>query len=160
MESHHVANQRVSSTRIREALCQGDLAMAESLLGRPYGMCGRIAHGDKRGRTIGFPTANIYLHRAVSPVEGVYAVEMSGVNTVPVAGVANVGTRPTVDGSHSLLEVHLFDFDRDIYGVHVQVSFLKKLRDEQRFESFDELQQQIRLDAVDARAFFNLSQAE
>lgn len=160
MESHHVANQRVSSTRIREALCQGDLAMAESLLGRPYGMCGRIAHGDKRGRTIGFPTANIYLHRAVSPVEGVYAVEMSGVNAVPVAGVANVGTRPTVDGSHSLLEVHLFDFDRDIYGVHVQVSFLKKLRDEQRFESFDELQQQIRLDAMDARAFFNLSQAE
>jgi riboflavin kinase/FMN adenylyltransferase len=82
---------------------------------------------------------------------------MSGVNAVPIAGVANVGTRPTVDGSHSLLEVHLFDFDRDIYGVHVQVSFLKKLRDEQRFESFDELQQQIRLDAEQARTFFRES---
>ena len=156
MESYHVGNQRVSSTRIRESLREGDLVLAESLLGRPYGMCGRIAHGDKRGRTIGFPTANIHLHRAVSPVAGVYAVAMSGVNAGPISGVANVGTRPTVDGSRSLLEVHLFDFDRDIYGAHVAVSFLKKLRDEQRFDSFDELQQQIRLDAANARMFFNL----
>jgi riboflavin kinase/FMN adenylyltransferase len=81
---------------------------------------------------------------------------MSGVNTGPIAGVANIGNRPTVDGSRSLLEVHLFDFDRDIYGAHVAVSFLKKLRDEQRFESFDDLQQQIRLDAAAARAFFDL----
>ncbi len=156
MESYNVGDQRVSSTRIREALREGDLAMAESLLGRPYGMCGRIAHGDKRGRTIGFPTANIHLHRAVSPMEGVYAVEMSGIDNAPVAGVANVGNRPTVEGGRSLLEVHLFDFDRDIYGAHVQVSFLKKLRNERRFDSLDALQQQIRLDAAGARAFFSL----
>jgi riboflavin kinase/FMN adenylyltransferase len=88
-------------------------------------------------------------------VEGVFAVEMAGIDGAPVAGVANVGSRPTVDGTRSLLEVHLFDFDRDIYGAHVAVSFLKKLRNEQRFESFAELQQQIRLDAAQARAFFN-----
>jgi len=156
MESYSVENQRVSSTRIRDALREGDLAMAESLLGRPYGMCGRIAHGDKRGRTIGFPTANIHLHRAVSPLQGVFAVEMSGINNEPVAGVANVGNRPTIESGGSLLEVHLFDFDRDIYGAHVQVSFLKKLRNEQRFDSLDALQQQIRLDASNARMFFNL----
>jgi riboflavin kinase/FMN adenylyltransferase len=152
--SFSVAGERVSSTRVREALTRGDLALAAWLLGRPYGMCGRIAHGDKRGRTIGFPTANIHLHRVASPVEGVYAVEMTGIEADPVAGVANIGNRPTVDGTRSLLEVHLFDFDRDIYGAHVGVRFLKKLRDERRFESFDELQQQIRLDAEQARAFF------
>lgn len=156
MESYSVAGRRVSSTRVREALRRGDLALAETLLGRPYGMCGRVAHGDKRGRTIGFPTANIHLHRAASPVDGVFAVEMSGIDGGPIAGVANVGSRPTVDGTRSLLEVHLFDFDRDIYGAHVAVSFLKKLRDERRFESFAELQQQIRLDAAQARTFFGL----
>jgi riboflavin kinase/FMN adenylyltransferase len=156
MESYNVAGQRVSSTRVREALCRGDLALAETLLGRHYGMCGRVAHGDKRGRTIGFPTANIHLHRTASPVEGVFAVEMTGIDAAPVAGVANVGSRPTVDGTRSLLEVHLFDFDRDIYGAHVQVGFLKKLRNEQRFDSFDELQKQIRLDAAQARTFFDL----
>jgi riboflavin kinase/FMN adenylyltransferase len=156
MESYNVAGQRVSSTLVREALSRGDLAMAETLLGRPYGMCGRVAHGDKRGRTIGFPTANIHLHRTASPVDGVFAVEMSGINSEPIAGVANVGNRPTVDGTRSLLEVHLFDFDRDIYGTHVAVCFLKKLRNEQRFDSFDELQKQIRLDVVQARTFFGL----
>ena len=156
MESYSVADQRVSSTLVREALSRGDLALAETLLGRPYGMCGRVAHGDKRGRTIGFPTANIHLHRTASPVDGVFAVEMTGIDGAPVVGVANVGNRPTVDGTRSLLEVHLFDFDRDIYGAHVAVSFLKKLRNEQRFDSFDELQKQIRLDAVQARTFFGL----
>ena len=156
MESYNVAGQRVSSTLVREALTRGDLALAETLLGRPYGMCGRVAHGDKRGRTIGFPTANIHLHRTASPVDGVFAVEMTGIDGAPVAGVANVGNRPTVDGTRSLLEVHLFDFDRDIYGAHVAVSFLKKLRNEQRFDSFPALQQQIRLDAANAREFFSL----
>jgi riboflavin kinase/FMN adenylyltransferase len=117
-------------------------------------MSGRVAHGDKRGRTIGFPTANIFLHRAKVPVDGVFAVEMRGIDSAPIAGVANVGTRPTVGGTRSLLEVHLFDFDRDIYGRHVQVSFLKKLRAERKYESFELLKQQIQLDAEQARAFF------
>ena len=154
MQTFYVGNHRVSSTRIREALNAGDLSGAEALLGRPYWMSGRIAHGDKRGRTIGFPTANIFLHRNAVPVDGVFAVDMRGIDNRPIPGVANVGTRPTVDGSRTLLEVHLFGFNRDIYGRHVQVRFLKKLRPERKFESFELLKQQIELDAEQARAFF------
>jgi riboflavin kinase/FMN adenylyltransferase len=156
MHTFSVGSARVSSTRIREALQLGDLSGAESLLGRPYSMCGRVAHGDKRGRTIGFPTANIFLHRTAVPVDGVFAVELRGVDDRPLPGVANVGTRPTVDGTRSLLEVHLFDFDREIYGCHVQVSFLKKLRPERRFDSFAQLQQQIQQDAGQARDYFSI----
>ena len=159
MHTFNIGAARVSSTRIREALRAGDLATAEALLGRSYRMSGRVAHGDKRGRTIGFPTANIFLHRAASPVDGVFAVELFGIEGEPVPGVANVGTRPTVDGTRTLLEVHLFDFDRDIYGRHVQVSFLKKLREERRFDSFEALQQQILLDAGQARDYFRQSSA-
>ena len=154
MPTFNVGNHRVSSTRIRVALNEGDFSSAEALLGRPYWMSGRVAHGDKRGRTIGFPTANIFLHRHAVPVDGVFAVEMCGIDDRPIAGVANVGTRPTIDGRRALLEVHLFDFDRDIYGRHVQVSFLKKLRPERKFESFELLKQQIERDAAQARAFF------
>ena len=121
------------------------------MLGRPYSMCGRVAHGDKRGRTIGFPTANIYLHRQNTPILGVYAVQMKGVEANPVNGVANIGTRPTVDGTRTLLEVHLFDFNKDIYGAHIEVAFVAKIRDEKRFESFEALKQQIHLDAQQAR---------
>ena len=159
MHSFNIGNVRVSSTRIRDALRTGDLATAESLLGRSYRMSGRVAHGDKRGRTIGFPTANIYLHRAASPVDGVFAVEVFGIEGEPVPGVANVGTRPTVGGTRTLLEVHLFDFDRDIYGRHVQVSFLKKLREERRYDSFEALKQQILVDAEQARDWFRKSSA-
>lgn len=148
-----IDDQRVSSTRIREALMVGDLRLVEILLGRPYCMCGHVAHGDKRGRTIGFPTANIYLQRHATPVKGVYAVRMNGLAEGPVNGVANIGTRPTVDaGTTILLEVHLFDFNREFYGEHVDVCFVEKLRDEQRFESFAALKQQILLDAEKARA--------
>ena len=154
MPTFNIGNHRVSSTRIRVALSKGDFNSAEALLGRPYWMSGRVAHGDKRGRTIGFPTANIFMHRNAAPLDGVFAVEMCGIDDRPIAGVANVGTRPTVDGSRALLEVHLFDFDRDIYGRHVQVSFLKKLRPERKFESFELLKRQIELDAEQARAFF------
>ena len=146
--------QRVSSTRIREALARGEVALAERLLGRPYSICGRIAHGDKRGRTIGFPTANIHLHRRITPLAGVYAVVMHGVEPEPLAGVANVGRRPTVNGIRDQLEVHLFDFQQDIYGCHVQVDFLVYLRPEQRFESLDALRRQIQQDACRARSFF------
>ena len=159
MHTFCVDNARVSSTRIREALQQGDLSAAEALLGRPFWMSGRVAHGDKRGRTIGFPTANIFLHRTAVPVDGVFAVEMHGVDGQPLPGVANVGTRPTVGGTRSLLEVHLFDFDRDIYGCHVRVCFLKKLRPERRFDSFDKLKLQIQQDAGQARDFFRLAQS-
>lgn len=154
MHSFQVAEQRVSSTLVRAALAAGDLERAEILLGRPYRMAGRVRHGDKRGRTIGFPTANLYLHRRATPVSGVFAVEMFGVPGEPVAGVANVGTRPTVDGTRTQLEVFLFDFNTDIYGRYVQVSFLSKLRDERRFESFDALRRQIDRDVADAREFF------
>jgi len=154
MQTFNVGGHRVSSTRVRAALQGGDLGFAESLLGRPFWMSGRVAHGDKRGRTIGFPTANIYLHRNAVPVNGVFAVEMRGIENTPLAGVANVGTRPTVGGTRALLEVHLFDFDRDIYGRHVQVSFLKKLREERKYDSFELLKRQIQLDAEQARAFF------
>jgi len=153
MHTFNVDGMRVSSTRIREALAQDDLLTAEKLLGRPYRMCGRVVHGDGRGRTIGFPTANIHLHRSSSPVSGVYAVEVFGLDKEPLAGVANVGTRPTLGGTQSRLEAHLFDFDADIYGRYVHVDFLHKLRPEQRFESLEELVAQIRKDAAEARAF-------
>ena len=155
MHSFLVGDERVSSTLVREALDAGDLARAEILLGRPYRMAGRVRHGDKRGRTIGFPTANLYVHRRATPVAGVFAVEVFGVPGEPVAGVANVGTRPTVNGTRTQLEVFLFDFDTDIYGRYVQVSFLHKLRAEQRFDSFDALRRQIDLDVAQARTFFS-----
>ncbi|GMR08126.1 MAG: bifunctional riboflavin kinase/FAD synthetase [Gammaproteobacteria bacterium] len=155
MHTFAIEDERVSSTRIRDALKEGELGLAEKLLGRVYRMCGRVAHGDKRGRLIGFPTANIHLHRNATPVQGVYAVEMFGVEHEPVQGVANVGTRPTIDGTRSLLEVHLFDFNADIYGQYVNVDFLHKLRDEEKFDSFEELKEQILKDADNARAFFS-----
>jgi len=148
--------ERVSSTRVRKALAAGDMEGAARLLGRSYAMSGRVAHGDKRGRTIGFPTAHIYLHRKVSPLSGVYVVRMSGLPGDDACGgvrygVANVGTRPTVCGSKALLETHLFDFDADIYGRHVDVAFLHHIRDERKFDDFQALKQQILLDADMAR---------
>ena len=148
--------ERISSTRVREALGRGDLEQARHLLGRPYRMQGRVGHGDKRGRTIGFPTANIDLHRRVIPLRGVYAVQVLGLREGPRPGVANIGTRPTVGGQGYRLEVHLFDFDRDIYGRHLEVEFRLKLRDEKRFASFDELRRQIALDAAAAREYLGL----
>jgi riboflavin kinase/FMN adenylyltransferase len=154
MHTFQLADSRVSSTRIRRALNAGDLKLAETLLGRPYRMSGRVAHGDKRGRTIGFPTANIHLHRKNSPLNGVFAIQMFGIKGEPVKGVANVGVRPTVDGKKAVLEVHLFDFSADIYGQHVQVNFLFKVRDEQRFNSLEELKLQIEKDCDAAKRFF------
>jgi riboflavin kinase/FMN adenylyltransferase len=154
MHTFSLDGGRVSSTRIREALQAGNLSLAAQMLGRPYRMSGRVAHGNRLGRTIGFPTANIFLHRKKTPVDGVFAVEMFGIEGEPVQGVANVGTRPTVDGTRSLLEVHLFDFSAEIYGRHVHVDFLHRIREERRFDSFDALKEQILLDAGQARAFF------
>ncbi|CAK0739808.1 bifunctional riboflavin kinase/FMN adenylyltransferase [Gammaproteobacteria bacterium] len=154
LHTFRIDHERVSSTRVREALTLGDLDSAEKLLGRPYRMAGRVAHGDKRGRLIGFPTANLFLHRHATPLSGVYAVEMFGIPGEPRPGVANIGMRPTVGGTQALLEVHLFDFCGDLYGRHVEIDFLRKLRDERRFSSFEELRTQILIDAEEAKAFF------
>lgn len=154
MNTFSIDNIRVSSTRIRQALEEGDIMSAEKLLGRPYRMSGRVAHGDKRGRTMGFPTANIHLHRCKVPLNGVYAVQLFGVKGEPVKGVANVGVRPTVGADKALLEVHLFDFNDDIYGEHVQVHFLHKLRNEQKFSGLDALIKQIHQDCDDAKDYF------
>lgn len=154
MHTFVLDGERVSSTRVRSALAAGDLNAAEKLLGRIYRMSGRVAHGDKKGRTIGFPTANIHLHRINTPLRGVFAVQLFGLEGEPLCGVANLGTRPTVGGMKTLLEVHLFDFEGDIYGRHVHVNFLHRLRDERRFDSFDALRAQIQCDVDQARHFF------
>ena len=159
MNTYKLDADRVSSTRIRELLTQGDFSAANQCLGRPYRICGRIAHGDKRGRTIGFPTLNVNLHRRVSPLQGVYAVQVEGLDGQAIPGVANIGVRPTVEGdTRYLLEVHLFGFDRSVYGEHVSVEFVRKLRDEKRFENFEALRRQILLDADEAREILGVSQ--
>lgn len=155
MHTFAIDHHRVSSTRIRQALATGDLIEAEKLLGHPYRMSGRVAHGDKRGRQLGFPTANIHLHRCKVPLNGVFAVQLLGVEGEPVKGVANVGMRPTVGGNKALLEVHLFEFNREIYGEHVQIVFLHKIRDEQKFADIEALKSQIELDCQSAKRFFN-----
>lgn len=153
-ETFFAHSERVSSTRVREALAAGDLDGAAYLLGRPYRICGRVAAGQRRGRTIGFPTANIHLHRRLSPLSGVFAVRVYGLRgDEAVKGVANVGTRPTVDGRHWVLEVHLFDIEADLYGRYLDVEFCKRLRDEKKFASFDDLKQQIQRDAEQAWQF-------
>jgi riboflavin kinase/FMN adenylyltransferase len=151
LSTHSVDNMRVSSTGIRQALLDDRLSDAERMLGKPYRICGRVAHGDKRGRTIGFPTANIRLNRPAIPLSGVYSVTMCSPELGDVQGIANIGKRPTVDGVRDQLEVHLFDFEKDIYGMNICVSFHHKIRDEKKFDSFDLLKQQIELDCVQAR---------
>ncbi|HEX7027555.1 MAG TPA: riboflavin biosynthesis protein RibF, partial [Gammaproteobacteria bacterium] len=146
---------RVSSTRIREALGAGDMRTAAGLLGRAYHMSGRVAHGDKRGRSLGYPTANIHLKRRQTPLMGIFAVEVAlQGESAYLPGVASVGVRPTFGGGQCLLEVHLFDFDRDIYGRHAEVYFLHKLRDERRFDTVEALVTQMRQDVEQTKAFF------
>lgn len=154
MHTFLIDGQRVSSTRIRQALEQGSLGEAERLLGRPYRMSGRVAHGEKLGRKLGFPTANIQVHRQATPLQGIFVVEVFGLDKEPLAGVASIGTRPTVDGKTVILEVYLFDFDREIYGEYLQVSFLKKLRDEVKYTTLEALTEQIEKDVAEAKAWF------
>lgn len=143
---------RISSTRIREALAAGDLATARCCLGRDFSISGRVAHGHKRGRTIGFPTLNVGLARRLSPIRGVFAVRVEGLGEALWPGVANVGNRPTLSGDDRfLLEVHLFGFDREVYGKQVKVHFIERIRDEKKFESFHALRAQIQADAEQAR---------
>lgn len=156
MQSVTVDGERVSSSAVRRALATGDMERAARLLGRPYIIDGQVSHGDKFGRQLGFATANIRIKHNPLPMAGVFAVAVSGLGDKPLPGVANLGIRPTVGGTRPLLEVHLFDFDRDIYGAHISVRFVHKLRDEQRFPNFDALKAQIAADAAAARAFFKL----
>lgn len=149
--SHCIEQQRVSSSLIREALANNQLGHANKMLGRPYTICNRVSHGDKRGRSIGFPTANIHLRRTETPLHGVYSVTMHSKKYGDIAGIANLGSRPTVDGKRDQLEVHLFDFNETIYGEHVCVSFQHKIRDEIKFDSFDDLKKQIKIDCTEAK---------
>ncbi|MCW8963227.1 MAG: bifunctional riboflavin kinase/FAD synthetase [Gammaproteobacteria bacterium] len=146
------SERRISSTAIRELLHQGEIKAASALLGRPYAMCGRVIHGKKLGRHIGWPTINIPVRRRNSPVAGIYAVHVSGIEDDRVLdGVASVGTRPTVDGEGWLLEVHLFDWSGSCYGRRVDVEFVRHLRNEQKFENIDVMTLQIERDAAQAR---------
>ncbi|SDH27273.1 riboflavin kinase / FMN adenylyltransferase [Vibrio xiamenensis] len=146
---------RVSSTAIRDALACDQLDEAAKMLGRHYSISGRVSHGRKLGRTIGFPTANIPLKRRVSPVSGVYVVQVLGLGDKPLGGVANIGNRPTVNGVRQQLEVHLFDVQANLYGKQLEIELLHKLRNEEKFASFEALKQQIELDAEAARAWLH-----
>jgi len=143
---------RVSSGRIREALAAGDFELAAKLLGRPYRISGKVSKGQQLGRTINYPTANIVLPTMLMPVTGVFAVSVELADGERCSGVANLGTRPTVDGKENRLEVHIFDFDGDIYGQNIEVCLIEKIRDELKFDSFDTLKEQIHKDAAHARA--------
>ncbi len=150
-----VAGERSSSTAVRQALAAGELEHAARLLGRPYSISGRVVHGDKLGRDIGFPTANIQLKHNRPPLMGIFAVELYGLNGAPLPGVASLGRRPTVKGADAVpvLEVHLFDFKAEIYGRRVRVNFLHKLRDEAKYPDLDTLVAQIRRDVDSAKQF-------
>ncbi len=143
--------ERVSSTLVRDALAAGDLVKAHTLLGRPYSISGKVVHGAKLGRQLGFPTANVHMRHERPALTGVYAVKL---NNLPA--VANLGNRPTLEGIPKLkLEVHVFDFNGDLYDQHVHVQFFHKLRDEQKFDGLDALKAQIALDALQAKQYFS-----
>jgi riboflavin kinase/FMN adenylyltransferase len=153
---------RVSSTAVRDALAAGDCALAARYLGRPYSISGRVVRGDQLGRTLGYPTANVQLKHNRPPVQGIFAVEVLGAygNARDAGGVvrgaASLGVRPTVkaQGAAAVLEAYLFDFNEEIYGEHLRVNFLHKLRDEEKFAGLEALKRQIALDVENAKAFF------
>lgn len=144
--------ERVSSTRIRDALAVGNLEAARQMLGRDYAMSGRVVHGLGLGRDLGFPTANINLKRRKAPVDGIFAVRVEGLAPEPADGVASVGNRPTVGGGKTLLETYVFDFDADLYGRYITVRFIERLRAEEKFATIDALQAQMSLDVSAAKA--------
>ena len=146
-----IDGKRISSTLIRNLLANDKLDEANKYIGRPYSISGKVVHGEKRGRKIGFPTANIHMRHNRPPLKGVFAVKFQ-----KHFGVANLGIRPSIKGEKKLqLEVHLLNFSSDLYGQHVSVIFLKKLRDEKKFKSLDELKEQIKLDVIEAKLFFD-----
>lgn len=146
-----IDGKRISSTLIRNLLANDKLDEANKYIGRPFSISGKVVHGEKRGRKIGFPTANIHMRHNRPPLKGVFAVKFQN-----HFGVANLGIRPSIKGEKKLqLEVHLLNFSSDLYGQHVSVIFLKKLRDEKKFKSLDELKEQIKLDVIKAKLFFD-----
>ncbi|MEW5781373.1 MAG: bifunctional riboflavin kinase/FAD synthetase [Pseudomonadota bacterium] len=156
MHTIEIDGERVSSSAVREALAAGDLEHAARLLGRPYCISGRVVHGDKIGRRLGWPTANIQLKRKRVALTGVFAATVSGLDKRHLPGAASLGVRPTLGlGLRPVLEVHLFDFDQEIYGAHVTVHFLHKLREEMKFDSFDALAAQIACDVTVAQKYFS-----
>jgi riboflavin kinase/FMN adenylyltransferase len=155
MHTVEIDGERVSSSAVRDALAAGDLEHAARLLGRPYVISGRVVHGGKIGRKLGFPTANIQLKRKRLPLTGVFAVAVSGVDKRHLPGAASLGVRPTLGaGLQPVLEVHLFDFDREIYGAHLSVHVLHKLRDEAKYASLELLTAQIARDVEATQAYF------
>ncbi len=150
-------HERVSSTRIRKALEEAQFSEAEKLLGRPCKISGKVVYGRQLGRTLGSPTANLELHRLRAPLAGVYTVMVSGAGLSNAPGVANIGVRPTVNDSiKANLEVHLLEFEGNLYGRTIEVTFCTKLRDEMKFDSVDELKKNIQKDIERARAWFGL----
>jgi riboflavin kinase/FMN adenylyltransferase len=144
--------ERVSSTAIREALKRGDLTTARDMLGRDYSISGRVVRGLGLGRKLGFPTANVHLKRIQAPIDGIFAARVTGLDKAALDGVASVGARPTVGGGTALLEVLIFDFDRDIYGRYITVHFVKRLREERHFADLELLKRQMHVDVEAARA--------
>ncbi len=144
--------ERVSATRIRAALVAGDFVAAARLLGRPYTIAGRVVRGRQLGRTLGYPTANLRFGGKTPALSGIYATWVHGVGDRPMPSVSSLGTRPTVDGVEPLLEAHLFDFDGDLYGRRIEVEFVAKLRDEEKFDDLPALVAQMHRDATQARA--------
>ncbi len=162
MPTFGLSAERVSSTRVRAALAeQGmqnpNLAEAKRLMGKAFRFDGRVIHGQKLGRTIGFRTLNLNPKRIQMPVQGVFAVSVDGIADQPWPGVANLGLRPTVDGIRPSIEVHLFNWDKDVYGKHVGVTLEKFIRPEMKFDGLDALKNQIAADAQQAKEFFNLA---
>ena len=147
-------SQRISSSRIRKAITEDNFDLAEDLLGRPYTFSGKVVHGQHLGRTINIPTANIWLPKQKLPIKGVYAVECY-LNHQIIQGIANMGVRPTIGGSSPVLEIHLFEFDKDIYSERLIVKFIKKIRDEKKFDNLDMLKLQIQEDILIAKNILN-----
>ena len=153
-----IDGERVSSTRIRESINRGNFEKATELLGRPYSLSGRVAHGQKLGRELGYPTINIKMGDKTLIVKGIFAVNVKGIDNRVLQGVASIGTRPTVNGVDTILEVYILGFDQDVYGYSVEVEFLHKIRDEEKFDSLEELTSWIGRDTEKAIAFFKQRQ--
>lgn len=156
MATYEVDGERVSSTRVRQALAQHDLTKAEKLLGEPFYFQGRVIHGQKLGRKMGFRTLNLNPKRMQMPLEGVYSVKVSGLADQDLPGIANIGIRPTMDGLQPSIEVHLFNWDKEVYGAHVGVKIEQFIRSEMKFETLEALTAQIQKDVIKAKQMHGL----
>ncbi len=149
-----IDDQRVSSTRIRQCLAENDMLQARQLLGRPYTLSGRVAHGKKLGRELGFPTINLKMGKRPIAVDGIFAVLVKGIDNRTLRGVASIGTRPTVNGVGTILEVYILNFSEQVYGYCVEVEILHKIRNEEKFDSLDTLVEKINQDIDEAHTYF------